>query len=88
MSRVRALAGILLALLIPGLALAQTPAPLTCEQRVAILDQLVEQITQSRRQAEIELAAVRVKLQALGDQLETAKKQQAASPKPTPEPTP
>jgi hypothetical protein len=55
-------------------ASAQTPPPLSCEQRAAILDQLVGDLSTSRRNAEIETAALRVQVKALSDQIDAMKK--------------
>jgi len=54
---------------------AQAQPPLTCEQRSDILNQLVEDVSGSRRNSEIETAALRVRVNRLEAELKAAAQQ-------------
>lgn len=58
-----------LSMVIP--AYAQQPAPMTCEERVAILTQLVDDLSVARRTVEIEHAALKAKRVVVPPQKDT-----------------
>ncbi len=69
------LAGVVLvSTFIPMAAFAQAPQQPTCEQRAAVMGQLIDDLSISRRNAEIEIAALKVQLNTLKAQVEASKR--------------
>lgn len=68
---------------------AQSQTQMTCEQQAVILDQLVGDISSSRRSAEIDAATLRVRVRVLESDLKAAQKPVLApAPPATPASTP
>lgn len=61
----------------PLVALAQAPAQSTCEQRLAIMGQIVEDMSRARATvstAEVEAASLKVQVKMLQSEIEAGKK--------------
>ena len=72
---------LLVSVVMPMTAFAQVQ--LTCEQRLAIMDQIVESMSRARATvstAEVEAASLKVQIKALRDEIEAGKKK-VAEPK-------
>ena len=68
---------LLVSTFMPVVAFAQTP---TCEQRLAVMGQLVEDMSRARAvvsTAEVEAASLKVQIKALQGEIEAAKKKDA-----------
>lgn len=61
---------------IPIAAFAQAPQPQTCDEREILLREVVNQDSQMRRSVEIELAATKVQVKLLKEQIEKKAKEQ------------
>lgn len=64
--------GALVLLALPGFA-QQTPPP-TCEQRLGVVSQLADDLSMSRRNAEIEVAMLKAQIKTAQQQAEAAAK--------------
>lgn len=62
---------LLLSAVMPVVAFAQVP---TCEQRLAVLGQLADDLSVSRRNVEIDAATLKVQVRALMAEIEASKK--------------
>lgn len=67
---------LLVSVFMPSMAMAQGQP--TCEQRLAIMDQIVESMSRARATvstAEVEAASLKVQVKALRDEIEAGKKE-------------